>query len=377
MSPNECKSLGKILDTLGLSKVQVGREKSSAPPIDLVTSLVTQPPAPLMPVSDPLVSSDQFPLDFPLPFDTANFSLGNQSNEQALPLGDHSQVIATNVITDWDWSHPETSPRVNSGVDIASIRTPSHPLLSTSSEDAAVSDNDDDAGSGTTEEDLVNQLSDRLGSLHIGPNGQISYFGPTSNFSLVDHPTGAESLAVDRTVRYDGQEHLDSMGYGKPIPQDLEDHLINLYFAWQDPFCHVVDRKLYQEAKFNWLEREEDTPYYSEALRNAMFVSKYNSASHSSPKLLIFCRCSLGAAFEPRYHPTFVTFPKSLPDFFAARAKILLEIELDSPSVSTVQAMVVLSSHEIGANRDSRGWLYSGNTPMHFIAKLVPERLYG
>ena len=71
-------------------------------------------------------------------------------------------------------------------------------------------------------------------------------------------------------------------------------------------------------------------------------------------------RCCLGAAFEPRYHPTFVTYPKSLSDFFADRAKTFLDIELDSPTIATVQAMVVLSGHDIGCQRDSRGWLYSG-----------------
>jgi hypothetical protein len=70
--------------------------------------------------------------------------------------------------------------------------------------------------------------------------------------------------------------------------------------------------------------------------------------------------CALGAAFEPRYHPSFVTFPRSLADFFADRAKTLIEIELDCPSVATVQAMVVISGHDIGCKRDARGWLYSG-----------------
>ncbi|KAI8230567.1 hypothetical protein K4K55_006548 [Colletotrichum sp. SAR 10_96] len=282
MSSEEGKSLNRILETMGLSKVQVTLEKPTPP-----------------------------------------------SMNSALPIDPALSLENGDIITP--------------GVDVASVRAPSHPLLSSYSGEGggALSDNEnDDSASGTTEEDLVNQLSDRLGSLHIGPNGQISYYGPTSNFSLVEMPAGSDTLAVDRTVRNDGQEHLDMMGYGKTIPPDLEEHLINLYFAWQDPFSHIVDRTLYEDAKYKWLEREEDTPYYSEALRNAM--------------------CSLGAAFEARYHPNFVTFPKSLPDFFAARAKTLLEIELDSPSVSTVQAMVVLSSHEIGANRDSRGWLYSG-----------------
>lgn len=38
----------------------------------------------------------------------------------------------------------------------------------------------------------------------------------------------------------------------------------------------------------------------------------------------------------------------------------MIEIELDHPSIATAQALAVLSSHEVGAKRDSRGWLYSG-----------------
>ncbi|EQB58296.1 hypothetical protein CGLO_01470 [Colletotrichum gloeosporioides Cg-14] len=349
MSSEEGKSLNRILETLGLSKVQVALEKPTPPPmnsalpIDPALSLGQYPLAPALPFVHPMAPPGQLPPDFGLSLDAAAFGFDAVRNGHAPAAWAPPRDAASKVIADWDWSPPENGDIIAPGVDVASVRAPSHPLLSSYSGEGggALSDNEnDDSASGTTEEDLVNQLSDRLGSLHIGPNGQISYYGPTSNFSLVEMPAGSDTLAVDRTVRNDGQEHLDMMGYGKTIPPDLEEHLINLYFAWQDPFSHIVDRSLYEDAKYKWLEREEDTPYYSEALRNAM--------------------CSLGAAFESRYHPNFVTFPKSLPDFFAARAKTLLEIELDSPSVSTVQAMVVLSSHEIGANRDSRGWLYSG-----------------
>lgn len=77
--------------------------------------------------------------------------------------------------------------------------------------------------------------------------------------------------------------------------------------------------------------------------------------------------CSLGAAFETKHHPSFVTFPKSLADFFADRAKTLLEIELDAPCVATAQAMVVTSCHDMGCTRDARGWLYSGMSQVHYL----------
>ncbi|KAL0255058.1 hypothetical protein SLS55_009585 [Diplodia seriata] len=147
------------------------------------------------------------------------------------------------------------------------------------------------------------------------------------------------TFTLHRTVRNDGQDYLNRLGLAKEVPQALEDHLVSLYFAWQDPALHVVTRDMFEAAKASW-KQLNDTPYYSEALQNAI--------------------CALGAAFDTRHHPTFVTFPRSLADFFADRAKALLEIELDSPCVATVQAMAVLSSHEVGCKRDSRGWLYSG-----------------
>jgi Fungal specific transcription factor domain len=52
-------------------------------------------------------------------------------------------------------------------------------------------------------------------------------------------------------------------------------------------------------------------------------------------------------------------------DFLGARAKALLELELDYPSVATVQALVILSNHEIGNGKDGRGWLFSGKDHSH------------
>jgi hypothetical protein len=83
-----------------------------------------------------------------------------------------------------------------------------------------------------------------------------------------------------------------------------------------------------------------------------------------APTLTIPKRCALGSAFESRYHPTIITFPKTLVEFFGDRAKSILETELDSPCVATVQAMVILSSHEIGNGKDARGWLYSGKSTL-------------
>lgn len=126
----------------------------------------------------------------------------------------------------------------------------------------------DDSDAESTEE-LVDRLSERVGSLQIGSDGQIRYYGPTSNFNLVQMPA-PDNMTVHRTVRNDGQEYLDRLDIGKDVPNDIEDHLVNLYFTWQDPASHVVQREMYEKAKVQWCDHMVDNPYYSEALRNSM-----------------------------------------------------------------------------------------------------------
>ncbi|KAJ5109282.1 hypothetical protein N7456_005957, partial [Penicillium angulare] len=182
-------------------------------------------------------------------------------------------------------------------------------------------------------EALVDEISDRIGTIKIGNGGKTRFYGPTSTFNLREIPF------LDN---YEDKYSIigDQLETDEGIPAALENHLLDLYFSWQDPSFHIVDRSIYEEAKQKWSNHEE-TPFYSDALRNAM--------------------CALGSAFECRYHPTFITFPKTLVEFFGDRAKSILEVELDSPCVATIQALVILSSHEIGNGKDARGWLYSGS----------------
>ncbi|KAG0158221.1 hypothetical protein PDIDSM_5734 [Penicillium digitatum] len=203
-------------------------------------------------------------------------------------------------------------------------------------------ENDSDSGfEDEAENDVIEQLSNRIGTLKIAGDGHLRFFGATSNLNLVDVSATQQRQRPDaRTVRHDGQDILNHLRVGQPVDQVLEDHLVELFFTWQNPSTYIVDKGMFISARDKWRNELDDTPFYSEVLTNAM--------------------CAIGSAFEARYHPTFITFPKSLSEFFADRAKALLEIELDSPCVATVQALVILSSHEGASNRDARGWLYSG-----------------
>ncbi|CAG8269424.1 unnamed protein product [Penicillium salamii] len=203
-------------------------------------------------------------------------------------------------------------------------------------------EHDSDSGEeDEAENDVIEQLSHRIGTLKIAGDGHLRFYGATSNLNLVDVSATQQRQRPDaRTVRHDGQDILNHLRVGQPVDQALEDHLVELYFTWQNTSTYIVDKDMFMTARSKWRNEFDDTAFYSEVLTNAM--------------------CAIGSAFEARYHPTFITFPKSLAEFFADRAKALLEIELDSPCVATVQALVIMSCHEGASNRDARGWLYSG-----------------
>jgi hypothetical protein len=129
---------------------------------------------------------------------------------------------------------------------------------------------DDGIRSTESVDELVDQLSDRVGTLHIRPGGHIRFYGSTSNFNLLDTTASDVGMNVHRTIRNDGAEHLERLGLNKEVPAEIEDHLMNLYFTWQDPSFHAIDRAMFEEARVIWRDKREDTSYYSEALRNAM-----------------------------------------------------------------------------------------------------------
>lgn len=123
------------------------------------------------------------------------------------------------------------------------------------------------------ENDVIEQLSHRIGTLKIAGDGHLRFYGPTSNLNLVDVSATQQRQRPDaRTVRHDGQDILNHLRVGQPVDQAMEDHLVELYFTWQNPSMYVVDKEMYMTARSRWRNEYDDTPFYSEVLTNAMCV---------------------------------------------------------------------------------------------------------
>lgn len=52
---------------------------------------------------------------------------------------------------------------------------------------------------------------------------------------------------------------------------------------------------------------------------------------------------------------------------------MLLEAELECPTIGTVQGLCLLSSHEAAKGRDARNWLYGGKISL-YVSHTVAER---
>ena len=188
--------------------------------------------------------------------------------EQYPQTDDHSE----NSLTNWDWTMDfgtcltPPSPEIQD-IDTEALNLPLDPvdIVSEPFVLPAIAHNpaslEKDTRSPEEIEDLIDELSDRVGTLRFGPGGQPHFYGPTSTFNLADAPVSNKQ--VHRTFDYNDADP------DTEVPLALEEHLLNLYFTWQDPSFHVVDREMFEKGKTAWWGKE-DTPFYSEALCYAM-----------------------------------------------------------------------------------------------------------
>ncbi|PYH40820.1 uncharacterized protein BP01DRAFT_408894 [Aspergillus saccharolyticus JOP 1030-1] len=196
---------------------------------------------------------------------------------------------------------------------------------------------------------VTNQLSCRLGKLQVTHDGQLQYFGFSSNPRLLDSLAGVSPPCLT-DIQKRAQEALENTKIAPSYDEAFEQHLLKLYFTWQDPCLHAVEERAFWNSRSQQSSEGMTTPYCSGTLINAM--------------------CAMGAAYEDQDHPHPMISRRSLAEFFGDRAKVLLGLELESPSLATVQALVILSEFEASCTRETCGWLYSAGMAMRLAFDL-------
>lgn len=189
--------------------------------------------------------------------------------------------------------------------------------------------------------------NDNLGNLSIDESGQLRYYGKSSGFYMLrgskNFQNGAfhfNSRGYHRTKKNtDGQNILPNpLAVVDPFelpPPDLSKNLLDLYFTHFYPFLPLLHKKA--------------------------FLASLESETHRPPPLLLNAIYAVASRISPdvrvRADPS---LRETAGDIFFERARILLDFEWDDFKVSTVQSLLLLSSHQNGALKNIRGWLYSG-----------------
>ncbi|KAG9953639.1 hypothetical protein KCU85_g1154, partial [Aureobasidium melanogenum] len=194
-------------------------------------------------------------------------------------------------------------------------------------------DSDDD------HKDPFSELTGLVGRLALVDDGQLHYFGSQSSLNLPKQPPCATTVPDPWTrIQSQGLAAAAQLGALITVPNELEEHLLDLYWRWQNPWNYIVDKSAFLKSR----QGLDDGHYCSPLLLSAIFAI---SARYSDrPELR-----------------TIAHDPSTSGNAFCEQAKILLLYESEAPSVTTVQAAAILALRIMSDGKEALGWLYCGN----------------
>ncbi|GJC88544.1 putative transcriptional regulatory protein C757.04 [Colletotrichum liriopes] len=129
-----------------------------------------------------------------------------------------------------------------------------------------------------------------------------------------------------------------------PEPEPIVTYLLDLFWQWQSSHLLVIDRTLFLRHRQIWdgSDGHGDRDFYSPCLLYAL--------------LALASMISLDKGVT-RYSAS----PEGIAgEAFAKRARALLDLELDHPKITTVQAALILGCRYGSMKDNSLGWMYSG-----------------
>ncbi|GAB5587027.1 hypothetical protein Unana1_01927 [Umbelopsis nana] len=192
---------------------------------------------------------------------------------------------------------------------------------------------------------LKDSTRDPVGQLSMDESGQMRYLGKSSGLYMIPKlkPLQNGAFYIPRRTyqqRNESEMSVDRQRTLDPFelpPPDLSEHLIGLYFEHFYPFLPL----LHKDKFLATINGAEGTPPVPPILLNAIYAVA--SRVSNDPRV----------RSDPNLSGT-------AGDIFLERARVLLEAEHDVSKISTIQALLLMSSHQHGAMRSTRAWLYNG-----------------
>lgn len=165
--------------------------------------------------------------------------------------------------SDWPWQILNDC----SGLSNFPIDQPTGPIQ------RSIDTQNDQVGSGSSsddevEADIVPRLAARFGSLRVSADGVLRYYGVASNYHFLNGFRHAECKMDIEDINESARTALENAQVDDEPPLSLQNHLIELYFAWHNPSHSTVDRMMFELSRTR--EGLEQRAYCSQSLINAM-----------------------------------------------------------------------------------------------------------
>lgn len=163
--------------------------------------------------------------------------------------------------------HLEMSPTAEDAIESAEPTI--EQAIQNMPKDSPIDTQDHFSLSGESSLDMT-PLSDRMGSLQIAEDGQLRFFGPTSNLHISHVGPFPLFNSNIRSIHWNESLILTAAGVNNHVEEELEAHLTKLYFAWENPNIPLVDERAYYRGKDCYRKLNQPNNRYSEVLNNAM-----------------------------------------------------------------------------------------------------------
>lgn len=137
------------------------------------------------------------------------------------------------------------------------------------------------------------------------------------------------------------------------IPRKLIEDLLNTYFIWYQCAMPVLSRPDFLRCMI------EGGEHFRPCLLNVSEREDSTSQIASDVPLQAVLAFASQWTDDPRVR-TDPSDPHTAGNAFFQTAKELLDTDFEQPSLSTVQALVVMASREHSCGHDARGWVYNG-----------------
>jgi Fungal specific transcription factor domain len=193
----------------------------------------------------------------------------------------------------------------------------------------------------------VEELTKNLENLAVLDRfGNLRYYGNSSGLYVFKSSEKLRHRSFNFRDNYDPSKYskFDCITHGKsqalttpPImpPPDLANHLIDIYFKYCYPVLPIMHKGNFLEK----LKNPEDPP--APILMNAIFAIASRLSSDA--------RVSEGGDHY-----------STAGNVFYKRAMEILDEDMDRVNVQTIQALLLLASHQYGVKKGNRAWITYG-----------------